>query len=149
MVKPWGGRPTRKEQRTRPLVYIQRHIHVSVTCGHRACCAAVGGGPPCVRRPVDMLRRAPSATRFSKPIVLRDSAPLATLDEARAYLATLTPAQITPALYYARVMLGHAMRTGKARDIEKARLELIRALRATRGGRRTVRRRAPGGGEPE
>jgi hypothetical protein len=96
-----------------------------------------------------MLRRAPSAMRFSKTIVLRDSAPLATLDEARAYLATLTPAQITPALYYARVMLGHAMRTGKARDIEKARLELIRALRATRGGRRTVRRRAPGGGEPE
>jgi hypothetical protein len=84
---------------------------------------------------------APSSARFSKPIVLRDRAPLATLDEARAFLATLSPAQITPTVYYARVMLGHALRTGKARDIERARLELIKAFRAARGGRRTVRRR--------
>jgi hypothetical protein len=83
---------------------------------------------------------------FSKPIVLRDDAPLATLDEARALLAKLSPAQVTPALYYARVALGHAFRTGKARDIEKARIDLVRALRSTRGGRRTVRR-APSGGE--
>jgi hypothetical protein len=78
--------------------------------------------------------------RFSKPIVLRDRAPLATLDEARAFLATLSPAQITPTVYYARVMVGNALRTGKARDIEKARSELIRAFRAARGGRRTVKR---------
>ena len=51
---------------------------------------------------------------FSKPIVLRDDAPLATLDEARAFLAKLSPAQVTPALYYARVALGHAFRTGNA-----------------------------------
>jgi hypothetical protein len=69
-----------------------------------------------------------------------------TLDEARTYLAS---AQITPALYYARVMLGHAFRTGKARDIEKARLELMRALRTARSGRRTVRRRPPADSEPE
>ena len=96
-----------------------------------------------------MLHHAPFVARFSKPIVLRDRPPLATLDEARAYLATLTSAQITPALYYARVMLGHALRTGKARDVENARLELMRALRATRGGRRTVRRRPPADSEPE
>jgi hypothetical protein len=77
--------------------------------------------------------------------VLRDDAPLA-LDEARAFLAKLSPAQVTRALYYARVALGHALRTGKARDIEKARIELARALRSTRGGRRTVRR-APSDGE--
>jgi hypothetical protein len=112
-------------------------------------CASVGGGPPSFSRLADMLNLAPLVARFSKPIVLRDRPPLATLDEARAYLATLTSAQITPALYYARVMLGHALRTGKARDIENARLELIRALRATRGGRRTVRRRPPADSEPE
>jgi hypothetical protein len=91
---------------------------------------------------------APSSARFAKPIVLRDSAALATLDEARAFLATLSPAQITPTVYYARVMLGHARRTGKARDIEKARVELMRAFRAARGGRRTVRR-APDRGDPK
>jgi hypothetical protein len=91
---------------------------------------------------------APSSARFAKPIVLRDSAALATLDEARAFLATLSPAQITPAVYYARVMLSHPLRTGKARDIEKARVELMRAFRAARGGRRTVRR-APDRGDPK
>jgi hypothetical protein len=96
-----------------------------------------------------MLHRYPIAARFSKPIVLRDRPPLATVDEARTYLATLTSAQITPALYYARVMLGHALRTGKARDIENARLELMRALRTTRSGRRTVRRRPLADSEPE
>ena len=109
-------------------------------------CASVGGGLPSF---AGMLHHAPLVARFSKPIVLRDRPPLATLDDARAYLATLTSAQITPALYYARVMLGHALRTGKARDIENARLELIRALRATRGGRRTVRRRQPADSESE
>ena len=96
-----------------------------------------------------MLHRDPFVARFSKPIVLRDRPSLATLDEARTYLATLASAQITPALYYARVMLGHALRTGKARDIENARLELMRALRTTRGGRRTVRRRPRVDSEPE
>ena len=88
-----------------------------------------------------MLHRDPLAARFSKPIVLRDRPPLTTLDEARTYLATLSSKQITPALYYARVVLRHALRTGKTRDIENARLEIMRALRATRSGRRTVRRR--------
>jgi hypothetical protein len=96
-----------------------------------------------------MLHRDPIAARFSKPIVLRDRPPIATLDEARTYLAALTSAQITPALYYARVALGHALRTGKARDIENARLELMRALRTTRSGRRTVRRRPLPDSEPE
>ena len=105
--------------------------------------------PPIARRLGDMLHRDPFAARFSKPIVLRDRPPIATLDEARTYLATLTSDQMTPALYYARVMLGHALRTGKARDIENARLELMRALRTTRSGRRTVKRRLPADGEPE
>jgi hypothetical protein len=105
--------------------------------------------PPNARRLGDMLHRDPFVARFSKPIVLRDGPPLATLDEARTYLAKLASAQLTPALYYARVMLGHAFRTGKARDIEKARLELIRALRTSRGGRRTVRRRPLADSAPE
>jgi hypothetical protein len=66
------------------------------------------------------------------------------LVDGRSANLHLGPTQVffaaTPAVYYARVMLGHALRTCKARDIEKARLELIRAFRATRGGRRTVRR---------
>ena len=121
--------------------YIQWDIHVNVTGGDGS------SGLRCRRwkaaglgRSAGMTPHASPLARFSKPIVLRDRAPLATLDEARAFLATLSPAQITPAVYYARVMLGHALRTGKARDIEKARLELIRAFRAARGGRRTVRR---------
>lgn len=87
-----------------------------------------------------MASYVPSRTRFSKPIVLRNGPPLVTLDDARAFLATLSRAQITPAHYYARVMLGHALRTGKSRDVEKARSELMKAVRAARGGRRTVRR---------
>jgi hypothetical protein len=121
--------------------YIQWDIHVNVTGGDGSsglCCRrwrAAGLG-----RSAGMTPHTSLPGRFSKPIVLRDRAPLATLEEARAFLATLSPAQKTPTVYYARVMLGHALRTGKARDIEKARLELLRAFRASRGGRRTVRR---------
>ena len=95
-------------------------LHAAIVSGARL---SVEG----CRASLCMLHHAPLVARFSKPIVLRDRPPLATLDDARAYLATLTSAQITPALYYARVMLGHALRTGKARDVENARLELIRA----------------------
>jgi AraC-like DNA-binding protein len=65
-----------------------------------------------------------------------------------------TPAQVTPALSYARVMLGHALRTGKASDIEKARAELTKAFRAAgwtyrpRGRPRSMRH-TPDDGEPE
>lgn len=95
-----------------------------------------------------------ASARFSKPIVLRDSAPLGTLHEARAFFATLSPAQVTPALSYARVMLGHALRTGKASDIEKARAELTKAFRAAgwtyrpRGRPRSMRH-TPDDGEPD
>jgi hypothetical protein len=95
---------------------------------------------PRSRAAANMPPHAPPRMRFSKPIVLRDSAPLATLDDARAFLASLSPAQVTPAFCYARVTLGVALRTGKSRDIEKARSELMKAVRAARGGRRTLRR---------
>jgi hypothetical protein len=97
-------------------------------------CPVPGGGPA-----AHMATYAPSRTRFSKPIVLRDSPPLVTLEDARAFLVGLSSAQITPAFYYARVTLGVALRTGKSRDVEKARSELMKAVRAVRGGRRTVR----------
>jgi hypothetical protein len=87
-----------------------------------------------------MAAHSPFRTRFSKPIVLRDSPPLVTLDDARAFLVSLSPKQVTSAFYYARVTLGVALRTCKSRDIEKARSELMKAVRAERGGRRTLRR---------
>ena len=78
--------------------YIQWDIHVNVTGGDGSSglrCRrwrAVGLG-----RSAGMTPHASPPGRFSKPIVLRDRAPLATLDEARAFLATLSPARITPA----------------------------------------------------
>jgi hypothetical protein len=113
----------------------------------------VGGGRP-RRRGRSQLMTPCASARFSKPIVLRDSAPLTSLDEARAFLATLSPAQVTPALSYARVVLGHALRTGKQLDIERARRELTKAFRAAgwtyrpRGRPRSMRH-AQDGSDPE
>jgi hypothetical protein len=55
----------------------------------------VGGGRP-RRRGRSQLMTPCASARFSKPIVLRDCAPLTSLDEARAFLATLSPEQVTP-----------------------------------------------------
>ena len=68
-------------------------------------------------------------TKFTKPIALRDGARLATIDHAQMFLTKLSPTQITAAINYARIILGKALRTGKAKDIEAARAELVRAFR--------------------
>ena len=68
---------------------------------------------------------------FSKPIVLRDGIRLATTDYAQIFLTKLAPEQITQPIFYARVMLGKARRTGKVNDVKAARAELVRALRGT------------------
>ena len=66
---------------------------------------------------------------FSKPIVLRDRARLATTDHAQMFLTKLAPEQITQPIFYARVLLGKARRSGKVNDVEVARAELVRAFR--------------------
>jgi hypothetical protein len=45
------------------------------------------------------------------------------------FLTKLTPGQITASINYARIVLGIALCTGKAKDIEAARAELVRAFR--------------------
>ena len=67
--------------------------------------------------------------KFTKPIALRDGARLATIDHAQMFLTKLSPTQITAPINYARIILGKALRTGKAKDIEAARAELVRAFR--------------------
>jgi hypothetical protein len=78
----------------------------------------VSHGPP-------MPPRASLHACFSKPTVLRDDAPLATLDEARALLAKLSPAQVTPALYYAMHAWRWVMRSAPARHATSKRLGSI------------------------
>ena len=68
--------------------------------------------------------------RFSKPIAIREGPVIPTLLDALNFLETLPGEDITAPIYYARVVLNEALRSGKARDVETARLELERALRA-------------------
>jgi hypothetical protein len=77
-----------------------------------------------------MLPRSSSfQIKFSKPIVLRDGASLATTDHAQIFLSKLAPGQITAPINYARIVLGIALRTGKGKDVDAARAELVRAFR--------------------
>jgi hypothetical protein len=71
--------------------------------------------------------------RFSKPIAPRDGPVITTLVDALNYLQTLPQDEVTAPIYYARVVVDEALRSGRAKDAENARLELERALRA--GGR--------------
>jgi hypothetical protein len=71
--------------------------------------------------------------RFSKPIATRDGPVITTLVDALKFLETLPGEEVTAPIYYARVVVDEALRTGRAKDVESARLELERALRA--GGR--------------
>ena len=74
-------------------------------------------------------RSAAFKIEFSKPIVLRDGARLATTDHAQMFLSKLAPGQITAPINYARIVLGIALRTGKGKDVDAARAELVRAFR--------------------
>jgi hypothetical protein len=77
-----------------------------------------------------MLQRSTAfKIEFSKPIQLRDGARLATTDHAQMFLSKLAPGQITSSINYARIVLGIARRTGKGKDVEAARAELVRAFR--------------------
>jgi hypothetical protein len=71
--------------------------------------------------------------RFSKPIAMREGPVIATLLDALNFFETLPGEEITAPIYYARVVVSEALRSGRAKDVEIARLELERALRA--GGR--------------
>jgi hypothetical protein len=66
---------------------------------------------------------------FTQPIKLSDGASLATTDHAQVFLSKLAPTQNTLSINYARIVLGIALRTGKARDVKAARAELVRAFR--------------------
>ena len=68
--------------------------------------------------------------RFSKPVTLHDHAAIATVLDALAFLETLRSEQVTAPIYYARVLLNEALQTGRPKDVERARLEFQRALRA-------------------
>jgi len=68
--------------------------------------------------------------RFSKPITIRDRAAIATVRDALAFLEALRSEQVTAPIYYARVVLNEALQSGRPKDVEKARLEFERALRA-------------------
>jgi len=74
-----------------------------------------------------------SNRRFSKPIAIRGGTFIKTLLEALDFLDALPSDDVTAPIYYARVVVHEALRSGRSRDVESARLELERALRA--GGR--------------
>jgi hypothetical protein len=71
--------------------------------------------------------------RFSKPIAMREGPAIRTLVDALHFLDTLPAEDVTAPIYYARTVVDEALRSGRSRDVENARLELERALRA--GGR--------------
>ncbi|HXW27676.1 MAG TPA: hypothetical protein VEK73_23210 [Xanthobacteraceae bacterium] len=60
---------------------------------------------------------------------MADGTRLASPAEAMKFLSRLSPERITAPLYYAAALVNDAVESGRAADAEKARLELIRALR--------------------
>jgi hypothetical protein len=72
-----------------------------------------------------MARRPKTHRRFAKPVVMADGTRLASPAEAMHFLNRL----VTAPLYYAAALVDDAVASGRAADAEKARLELIRALR--------------------
>jgi hypothetical protein len=76
-----------------------------------------------------MVRRHVPSRRFAKPIVMADGSSLASPAEAMNFLKRLPSEQVTAPLYYAAALVTDAVNSGRAADAEKARGELIRALR--------------------
>ena len=70
-----------------------------------------------------------SLGHFTTPIVLADGTSLASPADALRYLNRLPPERVTAPLYYAATLVSDAIKSSRAADTEKARLELIRALR--------------------
>jgi hypothetical protein len=62
--------------------------------------------------------------------VLRNGTILAKVGDAQTFLERLPREQITTPVFFAGDALDKAITTGKVLDIEKARLELVRAFRS-------------------
>ncbi len=67
--------------------------------------------------------------RFAKPIVMHDGAQLVSLADAEKFLNNLRREDITAPVYYAGSLLHAAIEHGGAGEVERVRLELIRAFR--------------------
>jgi hypothetical protein len=76
-----------------------------------------------------MARRPKPTRRFTKPVVMADGTRLASPAEAMRFLSRLPAERVSAPLYYAAAVVNDAVESGRAADAEKARLELIRALR--------------------
>jgi hypothetical protein len=76
-----------------------------------------------------MARRPKTSRRFAKPVVMADGTSLGSPTQAMRFLNRLPPDRVTAPLYYAAALVNDAVESGRAADTEKARLELIRALR--------------------
>jgi len=77
-----------------------------------------------------MAQRRNDKLRFSTPIVLRDGTRLVVLADAVHLLSTLPRERLTGPLFSAGALVSKAVEQGRARDVENARLELVRAFRA-------------------
>jgi hypothetical protein len=77
-----------------------------------------------------MARRLKNNRRFAKPVVMADGKRLESLADAMKFLNGLPRERVTAPLYYAAALVNDAIESGRAADAEKARLELIRALRS-------------------
>jgi hypothetical protein len=77
------------------------------------------------------MARRPASRRFAKPVVMADGTRLASPAAAMRFLNALPRERVTAPLYYAAALVNDAVESGRAADAEKARLELIRALRGT------------------
>ena len=60
---------------------------------------------------------------------MADGSSLASPAEAMNFLKRLPPERVTAPLYYAAALVNDAVKSGRATDAEKARAELVRALR--------------------
>jgi hypothetical protein len=77
-----------------------------------------------------MARRLKNNRRFAKPVVMADGTRLESLADAMKFLNGLPRERVTAPLYYAAALVNDAIESGRAADTEKARLELIRAIRS-------------------
>jgi hypothetical protein len=68
--------------------------------------------------------------RFSKPVTLRDGTQLGGVTQAKRFIEELPLERMSPLLYYAYVLLDQAREAERLSNVERAREEFIRALRA-------------------
>jgi hypothetical protein len=76
-----------------------------------------------------MARRPKPSRRFATPVVMADGTRFTSPAEAMKFLSRLPAERVSAPLYYAAALVNDAVESGRAADAEKARLELIRALR--------------------